>query len=370
MKTYKVAVVGCGMIFNSAHLPAVENLKGRFQIVSVCDERAEAASFTAARLGVPWYTDLETMLREVDSDVLINCTPNAYHKPFTLTGLAMGRHVICEKPVALSYADIIEILDAADKAGKKFFPTQTGRFTNSNMTLKKWIEDGLLGDVYLIDLDIIRRRGIPTWGQFHIREKNLAGAFADMCVHHVDALVDYLGNPGLVSARTRMYSPISKLKEQVQISTKESGAFGNDLYVPRTDFSIEDMSVEEFATGIICLENNITVNFRCSWAINLPETSTTRVAGDKGGALLPAMQLYKTIGGYQSVIEPKVFDNTSNQVSDWGHWVCYEAILDDLDEKTPFPVTREQMKTTAAILEAVYKSAELDREVTAKEILP
>ena len=368
MKTYKVALTGCGMILNSAHLPAMENLGGRFEIVAVCDERADAAEFTAKKLNVPFFTDTKTMLEEVESDILVNCTPNAQHKPLTILGLEMGRHVICEKPVALTLRDITEILAAADAAGKKFYPTQTGRFTNANMTLKKWIDDGLLGKVYFIDLDIVRRRGIPTWGQFHIKEKNLAGAFADICVHHVDALVEYLGEPKLISARTRMCSPISALKEDVQVSAKESGAFGNDVYLPRTDFDLADMSVEEFATGIICLENNITVNFRCSWSLNLPEGSVTKVAGDKGGVVSPDMEIYKTVGGYQSVITPKVFDNTSNAVSDWGHWVCYERILDDLDGKADYPVTRSQMRATAAILEAVYTSAEQDREITAAEI--
>ena len=369
MKTYKASVVGCGMIFNSAHLPAIEDLKGRIEIAAVCDERADAAAFTAEKLGVPWFTDPAEMLRSVDSDLLINCTPNAFHKPLTILGLESGRHVICEKPVALSYADILAILAVSDKTGKKFFPAQTGRFTNANITLKKWISDGLLGDVYLVDLDIIRRRGIPTWGQFHKKDKNLAGAFADMCVHNVDALVEYLGNPRLVSARTRMYSPISGLHEEVQVSTKESGAFGEGVYLPRTDFDIKDMSVEEYAAGMIFFEENLTVSFRCAWALNLPEKSETRVAGTLGGAVLPQMELYRTFDGYQSVIMPKVFDNTSNRVSDWGHWVMYEKIMEDLDGKAPYPITREQMKSTAAILEAVYRSAELDREVLAGEIL-
>lgn len=369
MKTYRVSVVGCGMIMNSAHLPAIEHLKGRMEIAAVCDERADAAEFTGKKLGVPYFTDSAEMLRAVDSDILLNCTPNAFHKPCTILGLESGRHVICEKPVALSCADILEILAVSDRCGKKFFPGQTGRFTNANMTLKKWIEDGVLGDVYLVDLDVIRRRGIPTWGQFHKKDKNLAGAFADMCVHNVDALVEYLGNPKLISARTRMYSPISKLHEEVQISEKESGAFGDGVFLPRTDFDINDMSVEEYAIGMICFEHNLTVSFRCAWALNLPEKSETRVAGTLGGAVLPAMELYRTFSGYQSVITPKVFDNTSNAVSDWGHWVMYERILDDLDGKAPYPVTREQMKSTALILEAVYKSAELDREVRAEELI-
>ena len=149
---------------------------------------------------------------------------------------------------------------------------------------------------------------------------------------------------------------------------KEVADIGNDVCLPRTDFDLADMSVEEFATGIICPENNITVNFRCSWSLNLPEGSVTKVAGDKGGVVSPDMEIYKTVGGYQSVITPKVFDNTSNAVSDWGHWVCFERILDDLDGKADDPVTRSQMRATAAIPEAVYTSAEQDREITAAEI--
>ena len=368
MKTYKASVVGCGMIFNSAHLPAIRDLQGRIGIAAVCDERADAAEFTAKKLGVPWFTDPAEMLAAVDSDILINCTPNAYHKPFTILGLESGRHVICEKPVALSAKDLREILTAADKAGKKFFPAQTGRFTNANMTLKKWVGDGLLGKVYLVDLDVIRRRGVPTWGQFHLKDKNLAGAFADMCVHNIDALTEYLGNPKLLSVRARTYSPISKLNEDVQVSTKESGAFGDGVFLPRTDFDMRDMSVEEYAAGMICFENDLTVNFRCAWALNLPEKSETRVAGTLGGAVLPQMELYRTFGGYQSVITPKVFDNTSNRVSDWGHWVMYEKIMDDLDGRAPYPVTREQMFTTAKVLAGVYLSAELDREIRAEEL--
>ena len=153
---------------------------------------------------------------------------------------------------------------------------------------------------------------------------------------------------------------ISVMKEAAPSATMSAS--------PRTDFDLADMSVEEFTTGIICLGNNITVNFRCSWSLNLPEGSVTKVAGDKGGVVSPDMEIYKTVGGYQSVITPKVFDNTSNAVSDWGHWVCYERILDDLDGKADDPVTHSQMRATAAIPEAVYTSAEQDREITAAEI--
>ena len=367
MKTYRVSLVGTGMIMNGAHIPALTHLQGRMQVVAVCDERPEAAEFTAGKLKVPFFTDCGAMLDAVPSDILINCTPNAYHVPLTLLGLEKGRHVITEKPVSLKVADVTRILDACDRTGLQFFPTQTGRFTNNSLMAKKWIQDGELGDVYFVDMNIIRRRGIPQWGQFHIKEKNSGGAFADMGVHHVDAVLDFCGNPLLKSARATFYTKISTRNESVQMSNKESGAF-DGTFVPRA-FNMDEMSVEEFAVGTIHLERDITISFRVSWALNLPEESTFKLVGDAGGLVMPAMRLYKTIGGCMSEVAPKVFDNTSNMVPDWGHWVCYERILDALDGTAPYPVTREQMRNTAAILEAVYQSAQLDREVTAKEIL-
>jgi predicted dehydrogenase len=355
------------MILNGAHIPAIQALGGRMRIVAVCDHRKEAAEFTAAKLGVPAYTDPETMLKSVPCDILVNCTPNADHTPLTLLGIEHGVHVITEKPVSLKYNDVVSILAAADAKGVRFYPTQTGRFTNPYLTAKRWIDEGQLGKVYLIDMQNIRTRGVPNWGEFHIKERNMGGAFADVAVHMVDAVLDFLGNPALISAQTSMVSFISHSGETVQQSIRESGAHAG-TFVPQP-FSMDDMNVEEFAVGMIRLAGDVTFSFRVAWALNLPKEDTLRIAGDKGGLVLPEMKLYKTYAGHQAEIAPKVFDNTSNAVPGWGHWVCYERILDDLDGKAPYPVTREEMLNTAAILEAVYRSAELGREVRAEEIL-
>lgn len=367
MKTYRAALIGSGMILNGAHIPAIQALGGRIEIVAVCDQREDAAAFTAQKLGVPWYTDCQTMLDACSADLLVNCTSNAYHKPYTMMGFKAGLDVITEKPAILSYADARDILAAAETSGRKFFPTQTGRFTHHNLTAKKWIDQGLLGQLYFADISIIRRRDVPQWGQFHIKAHNLAGAFADMAVHNIDALLSFCGNPLLKSARASMYTKAVNNGETVLISNKESGAF-DGTFIPR-EFSIDEMDVEEFAVGTLHFDNGMTVSFRVAWAIDLPEESSFRLVGDRGGLIMPEMRLYKTIGQSQSEICPKVFDDTSNAVPGWGHWVCYEHILDDLDGIKPYPVTSQQMLNTAAILEAVYRSAELDREVTASEIV-
>lgn len=367
MKPYRVAIAGTGMIANGAHIPAMQALKDRFQVIAVSDERKEAAGFTARKLQVPAYTDTQAMLEEMRPDILVVTTPNATHKKYALMGLGQGAHVVVEKPVAMTYADAQEILTAAEKTGKCFFPAQTGRFTNESMVLRRWIKEGLLGHIYLMDMDLIRRRGVPQWGQFHMRAHNVGGAFADIAVHQIDTMLDACGNPALKSAWARFHTGLERDGEQVMVSDKEGGAY-DGTFVPRP-FDRSQIDVEEFAVGCIGLENGLTVSFRVSWAIDLPDRSEVRYVGSKGGISLPRMQLYKNVAGCQSVIEPKVFDNSLNAVQGWGHWECYAAIARALDGIEKYPVTKAQILNTAAILEAVYLSAKENREVRAGEII-
>ena len=96
----KVEIIGTGMIANSAHFPALNVLRkqGLVEVVGVADIRSEAAAETAERHGVPkWYTDPQRMLDELHPDFVAVCTPNVYHKEWTIKALRAGAHVACEK---------------------------------------------------------------------------------------------------------------------------------------------------------------------------------------------------------------------------------------------------------------------------------
>ena len=101
MKQYKVAIIGNGMICNAAHIPAYKAMGDKVKIVAVADIREEAAKETAERHGIPkYYVDPYKMLEEEKPDIISVCTPNAYHKEYTLAGFRAGCHVVCEKPVS------------------------------------------------------------------------------------------------------------------------------------------------------------------------------------------------------------------------------------------------------------------------------
>ena len=120
MKKLRVAVIGTGMIANSAHFPALNMLRqeGLVEVVGVADIREEAAAETANRHGVPrYYQDPQQLLDELKPDFVAVCTPNMYHKEWTVKALQAGAHVACEKPMALSLADAKELWQTARDCG-------------------------------------------------------------------------------------------------------------------------------------------------------------------------------------------------------------------------------------------------------------
>ena len=159
MNKLKVAIIGTGMIANSAHFPALNILReeGLIDVAAVADIRENAAAETAKRHGVEkWYTDPQKMLDEVNPDFVAVCTPNMYHKEWTIRALRSGAHVACEKPMALTLADAKEMWQTAKECGKMLFPCQCMRWRNYMQQSKELVDSGELGDVYFSDIEFIR----------------------------------------------------------------------------------------------------------------------------------------------------------------------------------------------------------------------
>lgn len=147
-KKFKTAIIGSGLIANAAHLPAMQVLKDEYDVVATADMRLSAAKETAERYEIPaYYEDTDQMLQEVKPDVVIVSTSNAGHQEASLKALRAGANVVCEKPVALKYADAAELFNEARKHGVHFFPAQTERFKTHRLAAKKVIDSGALGEI-------------------------------------------------------------------------------------------------------------------------------------------------------------------------------------------------------------------------------
>ncbi|MBR0277497.1 MAG: Gfo/Idh/MocA family oxidoreductase [Clostridia bacterium] len=353
---FKVCIISCGMITNSAHIPAYKNFPEDFEITAVCDTNEEAAKGTAERHGIPrYYTDAEKMLREEKPDVVSVCVPNFLHKKMTMLALSYGCNVMCEKPVAYAYDDAKEMYDYAKKQGKLLIACQSMRFTPDRLAAKKLIDEGKIGDIYYGEFKRVRRRGIPTWGKFHIKEFSGGGAFVDIGVHMVDSVIWLMGNPKVksVSATT------SKHFANEIGSLKDSGALTGEVHTA-SKFNPDEMNVEDFSCGTISFYNGARVNFVVSWAANLPEASDIVISGQNCGISLPDCKMYSGADKIETLeTKPNLYEGEAFS----GHFYLMDNLRKVLKGEEELIVTPEETINVAKILEGIYKSAEIGKEV-------
>lgn len=357
---FKVCIISCGMITNSAHIPAYRHFKDDFEIVAVCDINEQSAKDTAERHGIAkYYTDAEEMLKTEKPDVVSVCVPNCFHKQYTMLALSYGCNVLCEKPVAFTLADAKEMYGYAKQQGKLLMACQSMRFTPDRLAAKDYIDQKGCDGIYYGEFARIRRRGIPTWGAFHINKVSCGGAFVDIGVHMLDALVWLMGNPKIKSVKG-----ITLQNHKYEIgSLKGSGALSGEVHNARK-FDPEEMDVEDFSTGTLYFENGASVAFKVAWAANMPEASDiVLVSKDYGIDTVKGKILFGEDGEEMLEHKPCPYD-----VPFPGHIYIVENLLGVLNGTAQPIVTPEETINVATILELFYKSAELGREVSVKEL--
>ena len=349
------------MIANSAHIPAYKQFSEDYEIVGVCDINETAAKETALRHGIAnYYTDAQAMLDELKPDVVSICVPNCFHKAYTLMALNAGANVLCEKPLAVTYEDAVEMFDTAKKNGKVLMACQSMRFTPDRLAAKEYIEKCGADDIYYGELSRIRRRGIPFWGAFHIKKVSCGGAFIDIGVHMLDALVWLMGNTKVKSVRA-----ITMQNHKDEIGSLEgSGALTGNVDIARK-FNPDEMDVEDFSCGIITFENNAVVNFKVAWAANLPEEAQIKLVSKKNGVIVPEADVYFGEDGCEKL---EMSDCPYNSKFP-GHIYLADNLRQVLKGEAEPIVKAEETINVSAIIDLFYKSAELGREVFIDEIL-
>ncbi|RIK41439.1 MAG: hypothetical protein DCC55_12010, partial [Chloroflexi bacterium] len=145
---YRVAFIGAGGIVKYSHIPNFLRLPN-IEAVAVCDVNEPRAQVLATEMRIPAvYSDHRRMLDEVKPDITVVATPNAYHKPMSIDALNAGSHVLCEKPLALTYADAKEMYAVARQQGKVLTVGSHYRWTDPMRMTKMHVDAGFFGRIY------------------------------------------------------------------------------------------------------------------------------------------------------------------------------------------------------------------------------
>ena len=350
-KIIRVGIIGCGGIANGKHMRSLAKVAD-CEMVAFCDiipERAEKALADFGAPGAKAYTDYKELLKDPTIDVVHVCTPNRSHSFITVDALEAGKHVMCEKPMAINSAEAKKMLDAAKRTGKKLSIGYQTRFRDDSQYLKQEVEDGTFGDIYYARAISLRRRAVPTWGVFLNEYEQGGGPLIDIGTHALDLTLWLMNN----------YKPkycVGTTYHKLNRDTDQANMWGN--------WDPEKFTVEDSAFGFVVMENGATISLETSWALNTLDVreAVTSFCGTLAGAdMMDGVRINGVRNGRQYVLQPSftaggvAFNNGSKgeSMADREERLWIEAIRNGTD-----PVTLpEQAYCVTRILEGIYTSA-------------
>ena len=146
MKTFKTAVIGCGMISKN-HFKALKNVENADCVVA-CDIRPERAAAAAEAYGIPHTeTEYHRVLDNPEIDVVHICLPHYLHAQVAIEAMEHGKHVLCEKPMALDPADAEKMIEVRDRTGRTLGICFQNRYNDSSRYMRSLMDSGRMGKV-------------------------------------------------------------------------------------------------------------------------------------------------------------------------------------------------------------------------------
>ena len=350
-KIIRVGIIGCGGIANGKHMKSLQKVEN-CEMVAFCDIILERAEKAAADFGTPdakVYTDYKELLRDESIDVVHVCTPNRSHSFITVDALEAGKHVMCEKPMAINSTEAKKMLDTAKRTGKKLTIGYQSRFRNDAQYMKQEALDGTFGDIYYAKATALRRRAVPIWGVFLNEYEQGGGPLIDIGTHALDLTLWIMDN----------YKPkycVGTVYHKLNKDTEQGNMWGN--------WDPEKFTVEDSAFGFVVMENGATIVLESAWALNTLDVreAVTSVCGTRaGGDMLDGLRINGIRHGRQYVLKPDfetggvAFNEgkKAEEPADREERLWIEAIRNDTE-----PLTKpEQAYCVTRILEGIYESA-------------
>ena len=346
----KVAVIGCGTIANSAHIPSYMNNPDA-EIVYFCDIIPERAQAAVEKYGCGQaITDYHVALNDPEIEAVSVCTPNHMHPVIAMDALRAGKNVLCEKPAARTYAEALEMQKVQHETGKVLNIGVVNRFNTAVNLIKQYIDSGKLGVVFHVYASFRSHRSIPgLGGAFTTKAIAGGGALIDWGVHFLDLVMYCCGDPKPLTVSGEAFSKLGVNMRNYAFTDMWAGP-------PKYD-GVYD--VDDSVTALVRTEGP-TITVHGAWAQNIGENEMyVDFMGTEAGIRLQygkEFKVYTAENGalveYQPVF--KATDMFQNEI---------DAFIDCIKTGKKLPSHIDTVIITARIMQAIYDSAESHREI-------
>ena len=349
-----IGIIGCGGIARISHAPSLKVLEqhGACRVVACADVVEEAAQSLACQFEIPCaFTDYRDLLALDDLDAVTVATPPFAHKETAVAALRAGKHVLCEKPMAMNVAEAEEMAAAARGTGRLLTIGYGERFTPSAQAIHQRITAGDLGQIYYARAAILRQRGVPARGVFTVKARNGGGPLIDLGVHVLDLAIWLMGNPVPATVFGVTYDALA---HREGVPQQQAPAWG--------PFDPSRFDVEDLCAGMIRFQGGASLYLEASWLLNQAEVDVRRtdLFGTAGSASTHPFRILVDGGaGLQDVTPP--LPATSAGAS--GNFLRFQRFLDCVQGNAEPLVTLEESINVQRIVDGLYRSAETRRAV-------
>jgi len=347
----KVGCIGAGVHFHRHAIgwSACQDT----ELVALCDTAPDALKLQGAEHGVSrLHEDPADLIADDDIDIVDVLVPNSLHADLVVAALDRGKHVVCEKPLATSVAEVRRIVEARDRAQKLVMTAQNYRFSGAATRIKAMVESGDLGDIYHARAWYLRRHGVPVSAGRMYRKTGGSGAIGDIGIHVLDLALWLMGHP----------KPVAVSGATSSVLSGQPGALGrDDAPIPR------DMDVEEFAAGFVRFETGATLMFETAWMLHQGPDVEKRVwlYGSRAGTSFPDCAVHRTnLPGRETVSSyGGPFHKLRGEYDQDTYSAQFAAFADAVLSGSPSPVPPEESLQAQAIIDAILQSQTTGHEV-------
>lgn len=323
----KAGVIGLGM--GQSHLYGYSKIP-EVKIWAIADIEEEKLESFSQKYSIPHsFKDYRELLKLRELEVVSIALPNFLHCPVAIEALEAGKHVLVEKPMALNSQEAEKMVKVAREKKRVLMVGMDYRYIPEIEVLKKFIEDGELGDIYYIKAVALRRKTFPkdsaSW--FKDKQKSGGGGLIDMGPHMLDLSLWLADNFNVTSVYGVTYNKF--------------------------------MPVDDLASALVKLTNGATISLEISWETFTRPQFFLNLFGTKGGAMTNPLKIYKEIGDASVEVSPEVKkeDSICQVEGEIAHFIkC-------IKEKKEPSSSGEKGLRVMRILDAIYQSARTGRKV-------